>query len=509
MIIGRFLDLAAARYPDKSAIVSGDRKFTYTQLREWVQRLMTGFSKLGVRKGDRICTLMENCSEQIEIYLAAARLGAVFTPLNFRLKETELLHIIQDARPSVLVTDENFEETAWHIAPNLAKRRGLFSTSASPRDGFHAYESLVGDSVPFSGSPDLTAEDPCQILYTSGTTGQPKGVVLTHENVVWNTINMLQARGDRPEDVALIVGPLFHAAALNSHYTSRLALGATSIIMSKFDPVELMEVIQNERVTVVSGTPTMFIMLMESCAAGQYDTSSVTTLTSGADKLADSTKKAILEYFPGAGGIYDVYGCTECSPCVTTLDKRDSLRKTGSVGRPLPFVEVKLLDDEGQPVPAGEPGEIVVRGPVVMKGYYGRPEETAKVLKHGWLYTGDVAWADEEGFLYVVDRKKDIIVSGGENIFAREVEEHLLTHPSVLKAAVFGLPDPKWGEKVAAAVVLKQGQSPDKKDLLKHLRGRISNYKMPKEVFFLDQLPEGSTGKVQKQVLRETYTAEA
>lgn len=507
MDVGRLLDISEAHFSDKLALVSGEKKITYGQLKERVGRLMNGLIKLGVKKGDRICTLMRNCSELIEIYLATVRLGAIFTPLNFRLKAQELVFIISDAAPRIMVTDINFEEVAIKVMPEVPELEHLFSTSSNPKGDFRAYEDLVMYNEVYLHSPNLCSEDPCQLLYTSGTTGRPKGVLLSHENVLWNVVNMIQARNDRQEDVAIIIGPLFHAAALNSHYTSRLALGATSIIMDQLEPNYLMETIQKQKATVVSGTPTMFIILMEQVSPTQYDTTSVTTLTSGADKLPDHIKKALLDYFPCAGGIYDVYGCTECAPCVTTLDKRDSLRKTGSVGLPLPFVEVRLLDEDRQEVPMGMTGEIVVRGPIVMLGYYRQPEETSKVLKDGWLYTGDLARADDEGYLYIVDRKKDMIVSGGENIFAREVEEHLFYHPAVLKAAVFGLPDQKWGEKVTAAVVLRKGKQVDPEALFAYLKKRIAGYKVPKNILFMDKLPESSTGKVQKQVLKDMFTS--
>jgi acyl-CoA synthetase (AMP-forming)/AMP-acid ligase II len=307
--------------------------------------------------------------------------------------------------------------------------------------------------------------------------------------------------------VSLLVGPLFHAAALNSHYIPRLALGATLVIMGKFDPGQMMDLIQRERVTVVPGNPTAFIMLLEYCGSGRYDTSSVTTLSSGSDKLPDHVKNALVELFPRCEGVYDVYGITECGPCVTCLDAKDSLRKSACVGLPLAFTEVNLLDDQGQETTAGQTGEIMVRGPTVMKGYYGLPKETAEALKDGWFFTGDLAWKDEEGFFYIVDRKKDIIVSGGENVSARAVEEILFSHPAVLKAAVFGLPDPKWGEKVAAAIVLRQGELLTSERLMAYLKERIAGYKVPKDIFFAEQLPESGPGKVQKTVLKKIYSA--
>lgn len=504
MNIGQLLDIAQHRFPDKKALVSLGRSYTYSQLRQRVRGLMAALLALGVQKGDRVAVITWNRSEMIEVYLAAVSLGAMFLPLNFRLQVAELEFVLADAQPCVLFCEERFRPLAEKALAGLASplRQVVVIPDEPGPEPTGAYEELLVAHGQAAGGPPLQASDPCQLMYTSGTTGRPKGVMLSHENVIWNSLNMLQVRQDQPQDVALIVGPLFHAAALNSHYTSRLALGATCVVMSKFDALELMRLVEREKITVVSGTPTMFVILSEQCRPGQFDTSSVTTLTSGSDKLPDHIKRTMLDYFPSARGIYDVYGSTECSPCVTTLTAEESLRKTGCVGRPLPFLQVRLLDDAGRDVPQGTPGEVVVRGPNVMLGYYQQPAETAKVLKDGWLYTGDLAVADQEGALYIVDRKKDLIISGGENLSPREVEEVLFSHLDVLKAAVVGLPDPKWGEKVCAVVVLRQDRQVEAAQLALYCKERLAGYKVPKRFVFMTQLPESGTGKVKKNELR-------
>jgi acyl-CoA synthetase (AMP-forming)/AMP-acid ligase II len=506
MNVGSFLDIAEARFPDKLAVISEERRFTYRQVKERVQRLMTGLAKLGVKKGDRVATLMWNSPEMMEVNLAAIRLGAIFTPLNYRLKGPELSFVVENAHPTILVTDDTCQDMAGQVVADVLGRERMFTTSSRSNSHFRPYETLVTENEHYKGSVASSGGDACQLLYTSGTTARPKGVILSHENVIWNAFNMIHARRDRPDDVSLVVGPLFHAAALNSHYIPRLALGATMIIMTKFDPGLMMDLVQSERATVVPGNPTLFIMLLEHCASREFDTSSVTTLTSGADKLPDHIKKALMDLFPRAEGVFDIYGLTECGPCVSCLDARDSLRKTACVGPPLPFVQVRLLNNEGHQVGVDEPGEVVVRGANVMKGYYGLPEETSKVIRDGWFYSGDLARADEEGFLYIVDRKKDMIVTGGENVSAREVEEVLFAHRAVLKAAIFGLPDPKWGEKVVAAVILRKGHEATPERLQAFLKERIAGYKVPKEVFFRDQFPETGAGKVQKNILKKAYT---
>ena len=253
--------------------------------------------------------------------------------------------------------------------------------------------------------------------------------------------------------------------------------------------------------------PTAFIMLMEHCPPGRYRTDSVTTLSSGSDKLPDQIKRNLLDYFPQAIGIYDIYGITECGPCISCLSAKDSLVKTACVGFPLPFVQVRLVDERDNQVPPGHTGEILVKGPNVMKGYYGKPAQTAKAIKNDWFYSGDLARFDEEGYLYLVDRKKDIIVSGGENVSAREVEEALFAHSAISKAAVFGSPHPKWGEQVTAAVVLAKGHDITPEQLKGYLRAGLAGYKIPRKIHFLESIPDSGPGKTNKKRLKEMLTS--
>jgi acyl-CoA synthetase (AMP-forming)/AMP-acid ligase II len=503
MDIGSFLDIAKDRFPDKPAVISEDNRYTYRQFKDRIRCLMGGLSMLGVKKGDRVAALMWNSSEMMEVYLAAIRLGAIFTPLNYRLKEPELLYLLNDATPKVLVTDEHCQEIAGQTATHIDKLGHLFSNASKPADGFKRYEDFISANEPLDKKASIKADDPCQLLYTSGTTGRPKGVVLSHENVSWNTFNMIQIRRDSPQDVSLLLGPLFHAAALNSHFTTRLALGATQVFMKKFDPERLMEAVEKERVTALPANPTAFIMLMEHCPPGRYRTDSISTLSSGSDKLPDQIKRNLLDYFPQAKGVYDIYGITECGPCISCLSAKDSLAKTACVGFPLPFVQVRIVDESGNQLPPEHTGEVLVKGPNVMKGYYGKPAQTAEAIKNDWFYSGDLARFDEEGYLYLVDRKKDIIVSGGENVSAREVEEVLFTHSAISKAAVFGTPHPKWGELVTAAVVLVKGHDATPEQLESYLRAGLAGYKIPRKFHFLESLPESGPGKINKKRLKE------
>ena len=504
MHIGYFLDIARHRHPEKTALVSKGRTYTYAQLYDRVQRLMVALEGLGVRKGDRVATLMWNRSEMVECYLAAVRLGAVFTPLNYRLHSREIAYLLAHAEPSAIITEDKCQDLCLKAAKEITGSGPIISTAAQVPPGVLRYEEMLDAQGESATLVKVNSCDAAQLMYTSGTTGRPKGVVLSHENVIWNGLNMIKAREDASGDVAMIAGPMFHSAALNSHYTSRLMLGATSVIVAKFEPHAFMQLLQKERVSVVSGNPTMFNILLENCQAGEYDTSNVTKVTSGADKLPIQLAEKLLKFFPGAEGVFDVFGCTECSPCVTTLHAKDSLRKSGSVGKPLPYLEMKVLDNLGRQVGPGEVGEVVVRGPVVMQGYYRQPEETAKVLSEdGWLHTGDMVRMDEEGFLFVVDRKKDMVITGGENVSSYEVEQAVATHPAVSRVAVVGIPDPKWGEKIVAVVVPKNKQDVTADEVRVHSRSLLAGYKTPKEVIFVERLPMSGTGKVQKNVLRK------
>ncbi len=504
MDIGYFLDIARHRHPDKTALVSLGRRYTYGQLHERVHRLMAVLAGFGVRKGDRVATLMWNRSEMVEAYLATVKLGAMFTPLNYRLKSQDIAYLLAHAEPMAILTEEKCLELCLAGVDEASGPIPVISTSRTQRAGVLSYQELLDAHEPLDSHVDISPRDPAELMYTSGTTGRPKGVELTHENVIWNSLNMIEVRGDVAEDVAMIVGPMFHVAALNSHFTSRLMLGATSVIVGKFDPAEFMELVHSEKVSVVSGNPTMFTILLDNSPPGKCDTSTVSTVTSGADKLPPPLKQKLLGFFPNAEGVFDVFGCTECSPCITTLQAKDSLRKSGSVGKALPYLELKVLDHQGRQVEPGQVGEVVVRGPVVMQGYYRQPQETAEVLSDdGWLHTGDMVRIDDEGFLFVVDRKKDMVITGGENVSSYEVEQAINSHPAVSQVAVVGVHDAKWGEKIVAVVVPKAGESITADEVKDHAKSLLASYKMPKEVNFMDDLPRSGTGKVKKNVLRE------
>ncbi|MBW1801876.1 MAG: AMP-binding protein, partial [Deltaproteobacteria bacterium] len=326
--------------------------------------------------------------------------------------------------------------------------------------------------------------------------------VLTHGNLFWNLMNNIHTREHRPGEISLIIGPLFHTAALNNHFTTQVALGGTSIFMKKFDPDLVLNHIQKDRANVISGSPTMFNLLIQHPRLNLFDTTSITKCTTGASTLSRELKKRLMEVFPNALGIYDLYGCTEASPTITTLNAGDSLERDGTVGLPAPFLQAGVVDERGEKLPPEDIGELVCQGPNVMQGYYKDEEGTKEAIRHGWLYTGDLAFVDREGYFHIVDRKKDMIVSGGENIYPREIEEVLIKHPAVSDVAVVGVPHAVWGETVRAHVVLKKGKSADEKSIIEFCKIYLAGYKKPTSVLFTDAIPRNDVGKPLKRLLR-------
>jgi fatty-acyl-CoA synthase len=502
MNVGYLLTNAANRYPDTTAIFFEGRKFSYREFGERVNSLAQAFLELGAKKGDKVAAMLYNSNHIVEVYLAAAKMGAVFAPINFRFKENEAFYILDHSDAVVFVYGEEFGELVASLRAKLPKVKAYICVGKCTGGEALEYEGLIARFPPKEPEVEVAEADECQLMYTSGTTGKPKGALITHGNVLWNLVNTMIAREDIPGDTSLVVGPLYHTAALNNHFTIRVALAGTSVIMRRFDPTEMMELIEKERINVVSGSPSVFNLLLQLPDLEKYDTRSVTKCTAGAAILPVETKNRLLEVFPNCGGVYDVYGCTEASPCITILSAVDSLRKHACVGKPLTFLEARVVDEDGKEVPVGEVGEVVCRGPIVMKGYYKDEEGTKEALKGGWLHTGDLARVDEEGFFYIVDRKKDMVISGGENIYPREIEEILYTHPKIADAAVIGVPDDIWGESVKAVVVLKEGKTMTEEEVIEFCQRNLASYKRPRTVDFVDALPRNPSGKVLKTELR-------
>ena len=506
MNIGYLLSNSAHKYPERLAIISEEGRWTYKAFNERVNRLAGALMNVGLKKGDRIAILFYNCSYFVEVYFAAVKIGLVPTPVNFRFAGSEIVYVLNDSQPRMLFYGPEFEKTLLGVRDQLVSVRHF----VSPHNGasFLAadYEDFLSGGAPNAVIPDsnVNENDPCQLIYTSGTTGKPKGTILTHRNVLWNLFNTIWAREDKSGEKALIVGPLYHTAALNNHLAIQVALGGTSIIIRKFEPESLLRTIEQENATLISGAPALYNRLMQHPNAHQYDTRSITKCTSGSEKLPLEVKKKLLEFFPNIKGVYDVYGLTEASPSIAILNAEDSLRKDGSVGKPLPFLETRIVDENHRSLPPGEVGELICRGPNVMQGYFRNPQGTKEAIQNGWLFTADLAKMDEEEFLYIVDRKKEMIVSGGENIYPREIEEVLIRHPAVADVAVIGIPHPTWGETVKAFVALREGQTIDEQEVINFCKKYLAGYKKPTVVDFVPSIPRNPSGKALKRLLRHS-----
>ena len=501
MNIGKILTLTTNKFPDRTAIIFENHRFTYQEFNWRANQFAHALLQLGLKKGEKVAALLFNSNQFAEVYFGTTKVGGVFAPINFRFASDEAQHVIRHSDARFFVFGDEFSDLVEKIRLKLNKVK-FFISVGNPPSGTFDYESLLDRSSREEPGLTLSEKDLCQLMYTSGTTGRPKGVLITHRNVLWNLVNALLGREEKEGEISLVIGPLYHTAALNNHLTIRLAMAGTSILLKRFEPRHVMEIIEKEKVTVISGAPAVYHHLLALPDVERFDTRSVTKCTTGSSILPDETKERLLKLFPNAKGVYDVYGCTEASPNITILKAEDSLRKRECVGPPLPFLEVRIVDEQDRDLPTGEVGELICRGPNVMKGYYKDRKATQETLRGGWLRTGDLARMDEEGFIYIVDRKKDMIVSGGENIYPREIEEVLYHHPKIQDVAVIGVPDQLWGESVKAFIVLKRGESMKEEDVIEYCKSHLASYKKPKVVEFVEVLPRNPSGKVLKTELR-------
>ncbi|MBK04307.1 MAG: o-succinylbenzoate--CoA ligase [Deltaproteobacteria bacterium] len=497
--IATWLTRNATIFANKTAIIDDRLKFTYKELDERVRRLATAFEAKGVKKGDRIAVLLPNNIEVVEALFAAARLGAIFVPLNWRLGIDELEYILNDCQPSLLIYKDDWQDRVDALNERLSSPPASIATAEATEN---PYEETIASNEPHTNDDYPACDgDDLMIIYTSGTTGNPKGAVLTYTNVFFQTINGWSL-GTSPDGIALVLLPLFHVGGLNGSVAPLLHIGATVILQAKFKPAHVLKTIEDEQVTGVLGVPTIFRMLSEQPEFETTDLSKCDVLLSGGAPLPES----LIELYHERGLEFrQGYGLTEASPGVTGMGPGECRQKIGSAGRQILYTEVRIVNDAGKQMPTSESGEIIVRGPNVMRGYWNKPEATAKAIKNGWLHTGDVGYFDEDGFLFIVDRMKDMIISGGENIYPAEIEKLLAAHPKVQQATVVGRPDEKWGEIPVAVVV------PSDKDLtkdeLKAFLTDLARYKQPKAYHFFETLPLNASGKVVKAEVKKQLDA--
>jgi len=503
LVLGEVLARWARKNPDREALVFKDKRYTYSQFNERVNRLAHGLTGLGIEKGDKVAVLFMNCTEIAECYFALAKLGAVTVPLNFRLAGRELQYQIDQSDSKAFIFGEMFQELVSSIRPQLPKVKLYICVSEKGIEGTIDYEKLVQEGSTAEPLVPVEDDDPAFIMYTAGTTGRPKGAVLTHKNQIMLAANSSIERGAGLIGKQLLVFPLFHQAA-TGFVIIGVFLGATTVILDVPTPENIMAAIQEEKIQSVGLVPALWNWIVNHPNFKDYDLSSLEQGTTGAAPMPLELKRKIVELLPNMR-LSEAFGMTETTASGTIAGHEDFLAKQGTVGKITINIEARVVDDNDSDVTIGEVGEIVYRGPAVMKEYYKMPEATAEAFKGSWFHSGDLVRQDEDGFIYVVDRKKDMIISGGENIYPAEIEEVLYTHPKVLEAAVIGVPDPDWGESVKAIVVPKQGETLTDEEVIEHCKKNLASYKKPKSVEFIDALPRNPTGKVLKFVLREKY----
>ena len=501
------IDRAAHRFPDKEAIRC-TTKLTFAEFKNRTRNLASSLYRLGLKPGDRVAVFMQNCHQNLELLHGLPAGGLTVVPLNWRLTGSEVEYVLEDCQARALFVSDAFYPLVEGIRPNLKTLQHIVAVGHEG-DGLLSYEELTGSDSE-SKEVAIHEDDRACILYTSGTTGFPKGAVLTHRNLIDSALLGIgfSAAGVSHRDNALIFVPLYHVAGT---VTATIALlsGARTVLMKTVDIPKIFETVQSERITRMIVVPFIMHHMVEFPQKDQYDLSSLKTVVyAGAPTPVPLLKKA-LDCF---GYIFvQGYGLTETGPSGTVLtaeEHREAVEKgkehiLGSAGREMLHCDVRVVDDSGGRLPANEIGEVVIRSTSVMKEYWGKPEVTAQAIRDDWFYTGDMGRFDDEGYLYLVDRKKDMIISGGENVYPSEVERVLFRHPSVADCTVIGLPDTEWGEKVTAVVVLKLGTGEDPAQITQFCRASLAGYKCPKAVHFVEALPRNPSGKVLKKNLRQ------
>jgi len=497
MIIPFILEKAVSLYPDKEAVVSGEKRFTYEQFADRTYRLANSLRSMNIFKGDRVAILHQNSHEYLESYFALAQLGGILVPLNFRLSPKELAFILKDSGAGIMIASARFRDKVKSILEMETFLSRIIWAGAGDIDKSlesFDYEDLI-DSAQNSPPPIplLYDDDIAHIYYTSGTTGHPKGVMLSHRNICVHALAAIAELKLDDHDNWIHIAPLFHLADAWATFAVTW-VGGKHIMAPDFDPPLIFSLMREEDVTITNMIPTMLNMLINSPNVESLEFPALRTILSGGSPIAPEIVKKTMETFRCE--YIQTYGMTETSPYLKS-----------KTGRPFIGTLLKVIRENGTEVKANnkEVGEIIVKGDIVTKGYWNRPEETSDTIKNGWLYTGDLAVIDKEGYVNIVDRKKDMIITGGENVYSIEVENILYSHPAVLEAAVIGIPDPKWGEAIKAVVVLKPGATATEHEIIKYCKSYIAGYKTPKSVDFVSELPKTGSGKIYKKKIKEMY----
>jgi fatty-acyl-CoA synthase len=493
------------RTPDKLAVIDlgSGRQFTYAQFDARISRLAAHLrDRLGIKRGDRVAVLAMNTTDTLEVQFACGRLGAVFLPLNTRLTVPELQYIVGDAAPSLMIHDAELSEVALTVA-KLCKVPAALRLGP---DG--SYEAAIAASGPLDDPEIVTLDDISTIMYTSGTTGQPKGAIITHGMTFWNCVNLGGPAYISPSSVFLTVLPLFHTGGLNCYTNPVLHAGGTVLIMRAFDPGLALQLISDpsRRINVFFGVPSIYQFMAQHPGFAAADFSRLVIGGVGGAPMP----VPLLKVWEERGvALQQGYGMTETSPAVMTLDREDAVRKAGSSGKPVLHTEVRIVRPDGTEAGVGELGELWVKGPNVTPGYWNRPDANASSFTDGWLHTGDAARIDEEGFYTIVDRWKDMYISGGENVYPAEVENVLHQLSAIAEAAVIGIPSEQWGEVGMAIVAVKPGHSISEPEIYAHCEANLARFKRPRVIKFVDALPRNATGKIHKPTLRKNFGSPA
>jgi long-chain acyl-CoA synthetase len=498
MSLTRLAAESLEKYGEYVSLAFEGRQYTNVGQDRAACRVAHVLRRLGVEPGDRVMVMLPNCPEVTQAYGGILKAGGVVVPVIFLLGDKEVAHILLDSEAKVVITSSDM---LWKLdaqVGGLPTLRHVLVVDGGGDGRTLSYADEVGRAPDSFPAVERRDDDLAVILYTSGTTGVPKGVALSHRNLESNARAAAQLYELGRDDWALAVLPLSHSYGLTLMNAANL-LGTRAVLLRWFNPGQVLETIQGYKVAAMSGVPTMYVYLLNYPGAGEYDTSSMRVWGSGAAPLPVEIVEPFETRF--GGRLLEGYGLTEASP-VVSAHRLSGPRKLGSVGQPIPGVQVSVQDDEDRPVPPGEVGEVCVKGPNVMVGYYRSPQETARAIRGGWLHTGDMGRLDEDGFLYIVERKKDLIIRGGFNIYPREVEETLYAHPGIAEAAVVGMADPLMGEEVLAFVVLKEGRSASAEEIIAFCQARLARFKCPKQVRFVEALPKSPVGKILRKELR-------
>ena len=514
MNVANFLSIPSSLFPDQEIIVSGEVRLTYGQCLERVRRLATALGRLGLGVGDRIAALETNSHQYVEAFYATATIGGVFVPLNYRAKIAELEHMITAAGVKALFVGERYLDTVMQLRPRLPSVQTYvgFERSAG---SFLGYEDLIVAAEPIEEEAAVEEDETAILMYTSGTTALPKGVMLTHNDFTVYVCGTVEMADGTPRGTALLCAPLYHIAAAANIMTTLFG-GRRLVILRQFEPRQWIEAVERERVTHTFVVPTMLKQLLDQPDLASRDLGSLEVLAYGGAAMPLSVIRRAIDLFPPSVGFVNAFGQTETTSTVTILGPEDhrlsgtkeevelKLRRLQSIGRPLPDVEMRVFDDEGKELRPGQVGELAVRTPRLMKGY-ATAEGTSSALRDGWLPTRDMGWIDDDGYVFLAGRRDDMIIRGGENIAPAEVESVIQTHPAVDEVVVIGVPDIDWGQKVAAVVVLRAGNQPRADELIEYCRQRLSSFKKPEAVHFVDALPRNDLGKVLRRELRKQF----